>query len=189
MIGEDGILYRIRHIFCFNEYFVSTDSSSPMIIIVCIVLSYLEIISKTGCIYSCPDEEINGLLIQDRLREMFSKENADNTNHVFSNGQRSEFIYHLLKLIALGGSMCQAEERFGPLKAAVKTMYKELVQVHKDSSDKIHVSSTVYEIEPCSSGVESTIFPVASPFNKCYGIVSNNGMKVTLVYKPFKAFW
>ena len=117
---------------------------------------------------------------------MFAKD-RNNLQCAFDDAQRNEFIYHLLKLISLGGSKCQAEENFGPLKNEVKTMYKELLQVRKDESDKIIVFSKVYEIEECTP--KSSIFLFDSPYNKCYGIVDDNGRKITLLYKLFRPFW
>ena len=133
------------------------------------------------------DEIIDdNLSINDKLREMLVNPESDNCD-IFSFEQKQEFLYHLLRLICVGGSLCQPETKFNEWKIAVKDMYKDLITVHKNSSGDIEVSSKVFHIN--SEDSNSYIFPKKSPHNRCYLVVDDTMNIVTMVYKPFESFW
>jgi hypothetical protein len=145
--------------------------------------------SNSGYIRGCYDEEIDGIVVQDKLRRMCAKDNegtVEEDEAVLSEKDRNEFIFHLLKLVSIGGAKCQSEDRIHTLKNAIKTMYKELVQVRKDASGNVGIHSSVYEIR--MQGKIPTIFPFSpNTHNKCYVIISEQ--KVTLLIKKFIPFW
>ena len=146
-----------------------------------------DIISDTGYVRGCFDEEIEGILVQDKLREMFANPETENSE-VFTMAQKEEFLYHLLGLVCIGGSMCQAEDKFQPWKSVTKELYKDLVDVEKDKNGNVSITSTVYQIDP-SRFQSPSIFPIKSIHNKCYAIFSNKGDQITLIYKAFIPFW
>ena len=145
-----------------------------------------------GYLRGCYGEEIDGILVQDKLRQMCAKDNMgskegqEENNNILSNQDRKEFIFHLLKLISIGGAKCQSEDKFHVLKDAIKRFYKDLIQVQKDATGTIEICSSVYEI--FIPGDSTAIFPYPrNAHNKCYVVIS--GQKITLVIKKFIPFW
>jgi len=68
-----------------------------------------EIVTDHGLVRGCMDEQIEGITVQDKLREMLINPDSENAG-VFKENEKNELIYHLLKLVCVGGAMCQAEE-------------------------------------------------------------------------------
>jgi len=135
----------------------------------------------------CMVDDFDGITIHDQLREMLVNDESE-ISQAISQRDRKEFLFHLLRLIAVGGSMCQAEYQFRALKEAVRMFYKDLVSVHKSStSGKIEITSTVYHIDPHGSNL--ALFPVASVHNKCYVLIEKATSTATIIYKPFEPFW
>lgn len=143
-----------------------------------------DIVSDTGYIRGCYEEEIDGILVQDKLRLMCSKDNIG--EYTLGSRDRNEFIFHLLKLLCIGGSKCQCEDRFHALKSAIKTLYKVLIEVRKAEPGVTEIVSSVYEVD--IQGDSSKFYPVPdNVHNKCYVIVT--GQKVTMLLKKFVPFW
>ncbi|GMH71993.1 hypothetical protein TrRE_jg7571 [Triparma retinervis] len=90
-----------------------------------------EVVTSTDLIRACMDETFDGITIQDKLREMLVNPDSENC-HLFEEAQKKEWIYHLLKLVCVGGAMCQAEDKFAEYKEITKTFYKDTVSVQKD---------------------------------------------------------
>jgi hypothetical protein len=89
-----------------------------------------EVVTSTDLIRACMDETFDGITIQDKLREMLVNPDSENC-HLFEEGQKKEWIYHLLKLVCVGGAMCQAEDKFLEYKEVTKAIYKDTVSVQK----------------------------------------------------------
>lgn len=142
------------------------------------------LVSDTGYIRGCYDEEVDGILVQDELRLMCAKDNEG--EYKLPSRDRREFIFHLLKLLSIGGAKCQCEDKFQVLNDTIKLIYKELVQVRKDSSDQPKICSSIYEITLGDNS--SLLFPHPNNIhNKFYVIMSE--FKVTLLIKKFLPFW
>ena len=47
---------------------------------------------------------------------------------LFDHGERSEFLFQLLRLLAVGGRWCQYEDRLTPYIDVVRAIYKDLVR-------------------------------------------------------------
>ncbi len=142
--------------------------------------------NDSGYIRGCYDEEIDGIFVQDRLRRMCAKDN-EGSEYILDDQDRNEFIFHLLKLVSIGGAKCQCEDKFHKLKDATITLYKEVLQVRKDPSGDIGIYSSVYEI--CING-NNHVFPFPhndNVHNKFFIIFS--GQKVTFIIKRFVPFW
>ena len=136
---------------------------------------------ENGYIRGCHEEEIEGIWVQDKLRLMCAKDNIG--EYEMKEEDRGEFIFHLMKLICVGGAKCQCEDRFHNLKNAIKTLYKDTVQVRKNANGKVEISSTVYMIEFEHSSSTTKIFPNAkNVHNKCFAILSG-GQSITLMIK------
>lgn len=149
----------------------------------------LEIISdiESGYIRGCYEEEIDGILVQDKLRLMCANDNLG--EYEMDQEDRDEFIFHLMKLVCVGGAKCQCEDRFHNFKNAIKTMYKDIVQVRKDANGKVEISSTIYMVKFDDNGSSANIFPnPKNVHNKCFAITSG-GQSITLMIKKFVPFW
>ena len=133
-------------------------------------------------------EDIEGITAQDKLRTFLADPNSEYAL-IMSDDQKKEFILHILRLVSIGGSMCQAEQQFTEYKEATKAMYKDLVCIERGRNGHAKISSTVYHIDP--SGRDPSIFPIESSHNKCYAVLNEDEIytNVTFIYKPFEPFW
>ena len=64
------------------------------------------IVRQSGSIVKCYDDMYGDIMISDELRKMLLMEDSDNYD-VFSEKDRSEFLFEIFKHICLGGSVCQ----------------------------------------------------------------------------------
>ena len=121
-----------------------------------------------------------------QLREMLLNPDSENCC-LYTEAQKTEYIYHLLKLVCVGGAMCQSEEKFVEWKEMTKAMYKDTVSVVKNAkSGKIEVSSSAFHIDPWGS---SSLFKKQSIHNKFYVVLHPDTNTINVIYKPFIPFW
>jgi len=145
-----------------------------------------EVVTSTDMVRACMDETFDGLTIQDKLREMLVNPDSENCC-IYTEAQKKEYIYHVLKLVVVGGAMCQSEERFVEWKEMTKALYKDTVSVVKSAkSGKIEVSSSAFHVDPWGS---SPLFKKKSSHNKYYITLNPDTNVVNVVYKPFVPFW
>ena len=67
------------------------------------------IVRQSRSIVKCYDEMYGDIMISDELRKMLLMEESDNYE-VYSEKDRSEFLFHIFKHICLGGSVCQVSD-------------------------------------------------------------------------------
>ena len=67
---------------------------------------YIGIVRESKSIVKCYDEMYGDIMISDELRKMLLQDNSDNYE-VYSEKDRSEFLFCIFKHICLGGSVCQ----------------------------------------------------------------------------------
>ncbi|XP_071952353.1 cilia- and flagella-associated protein 300-like isoform X2 [Antedon mediterranea] len=103
------------------------------------------IVRENGSIAKCLDEFYEGFTIADELRKMLLVEDSDNYE-IYTDQERDEFLFRLLKLICLGGPVCQYEDNIMPYFDTIKALYKNLISVQKDSKELL-VSSIVYRFK------------------------------------------
>lgn len=90
------------------EYLATKLSSTVMSLDFFDRLEDANIVGSDGRLMGCYDEVFNGITVSDKLREMFL--NADSENAaVYSESEKKEIIYKLLRLFAVGGSLCQPD--------------------------------------------------------------------------------
>ena len=117
-------------------------------------LEKADITMKGGYIKKELDEYVEGVQLGDRLRYAFLHEESEYYCNVQEDRIQNEFIWHLLKHIALGGSMCQFEENINVYLDQIKLLYKDLITVGKDpDSGEIKVFSHAYKID----SIEGTV--------------------------------
>lgn len=67
------------------------------------------IATSSGSIRGCFDEVYDGITVGDKLREFLLNQDSEN-EALFNKDEKNQLIFRLLKLFAVGGSMCQADE-------------------------------------------------------------------------------
>lgn len=66
------------------------------------------IVGPTGNIGGCFEESHDGVSTGDLLRDLIA--NPDSVNsHLFSEEDKTEFIYRLFRIFAVGGTLCQPD--------------------------------------------------------------------------------
>merc|ERR1712216_850515 len=87
-------------------------------------------IVRAGDIAKCLDVQVGDVLVGDRLRKLLLDESCDEWT-VYSETEREELIFRVLKHLAVGGGMNQWDESIDPYLALTKSLYKDLVTVSK----------------------------------------------------------
>lgn len=72
-------------------------------------------------------EEIQGIEVQDLVRESLLDENSE-FFAIFSKKDREELLFRVFKHLVCGGSVSQYEERLSPYLEATKLIYKNLAR-------------------------------------------------------------
>jgi hypothetical protein len=73
------------------------------------------IVTTSGSIRGCFDEQYDGISVGDKLREFLLNEDSENAS-LYSEEERKQFIFAIFKIFAVGGAMCQPDaviERYG----------------------------------------------------------------------------
>ena len=120
-------------------------------------------------IAKCLDVMCNGILASDRLRKLLLDESSEEWC-VYTEAERSELIFHVMKRLAVGGGMNQWDESMDLYLSLTKQLYKDLVTVSKTSTGSLQVSSLTYEVESVT-GSSASLFPKQNPHNFCYVVV------------------
>ena len=124
-----------------------------------------EVVTSSDYIRACMDETFDGIVVQDKLREMLVNPDSENSC-IFKDSDKKEFIHHLLKLVCVGGALCQAEEKFHEWKEMTKAMYKDFLSVQKNAtSGKVEITSRVFQVD---SWGNSELFKKKNMHNKFY---------------------
>mmetsp|Transcript_43601 Transcript_43601/g.87249 ORF Transcript_43601/g.87249 Transcript_43601/m.87249 type:complete len:272 (-) Transcript_43601:389-1204(-) len=133
-----------------------------------------------GDIAKCLDVQCGEVLVSDRLRRLML-DDEDEGWDLFSEAERSELIFHIVKRLAIGGGMNQYEDKIDPYLNMTRALYKDLVSVQKTKSGTLAVSSLTYAISDVA-GSSASLFPRPSPHNFCYVTVDPLARRVKLWY-------
>jgi len=117
-------------------------------------------------IAKCLDVMCNGILVSDRLRKMLLDESSDEWC-VYTEAERAELIFHVMKRLAVGGGMNQWDDSMDLYLSLTKQLYKDLVTVSKTAAGSLQVSSHTYEVESVT-GSSASLFPRQNAHNFCY---------------------
>ncbi|XP_001366122.2 cilia- and flagella-associated protein 300 isoform X2 [Monodelphis domestica] len=105
-----------------------------------------EIVRENGHIVKCLDNFCDPFVISDELRKVLLMEDSEKYE-IFSELDRTEFLFCIFKHLCLGGILCQYEDILDPYLETTKMIYKDLVSVIKDPQTKnIRVSSVVFKV-------------------------------------------
>ena len=109
-----------------------------------------DVVRSNGQLVKCMDDYHQGFHVQDRLRDvLLNEDNEFELDHgeLFTEEEKEEFIYHIFKHLAIGGSLCQFEDKLGPYLDLAKAIYKELATVWRNPrTSKVEVASGVYSV-------------------------------------------
>lgn len=144
------------------------------------------LVKKSGHICGCYEETFHGMYVSDELRKMFLSDESEYFD-LFSESEANEFIYNLLKLVCLGGSLNQYEDTLQPYLDVVLQLYRDLISVVKEpKSENIRTNSLVYSVTGHKQG--QLVFPSTHPHpqNVCYAIIDPAKRHLTLFYHIWK---
>lgn len=145
------------------------------------------IVTPSGHLRRCMDEIYHNKQVSDLLGDFLLNDESESAD-LFTEKEKSEFIFQLVKFCVVGGAMCQPSDMASDYFDTVKQIYKTLVTVHRSAkSQQIEVSSYVYKVESIDGQI--ALFPSDSPFNSCYVIVDAKTRLATTLYCPYVPFW
>lgn len=153
-------------------------------------------IAENGYILKCLDECYQGVMVQDKLREMFLNDDESSELAAFmppgdTDGGRDEFLFQLFRLLVVGGTMCQPDEYATEYFATVREMYKGLVSVYRKSEGGgVYVASHAYEIKELE-GANFDLFSqrASKELSRCYVLVDPLKKHATVLCCPHLSFW
>jgi hypothetical protein len=121
-----------------------------------------------GYLAKCLDVPLaDGLIASDRLRLMLLDGESDDYA-LYSAAERDELLFLVLRHLSVGGGLCQYEDGIDALLDSVKSLYRDLVRVHKNGAGQLEVSSWTYRIAALESPAGGGLWPRESPHNFCY---------------------
>jgi hypothetical protein len=100
---------------------------TSILIYITTYLGITDIVRHDDSIVKCFDEYYDQLVISDELRKVLVLEESDNFP-LYTQEDRNEFIFHLFRLLCLGGSLCQYEDELTPYLTVTKALYKTFVR-------------------------------------------------------------
>ena len=82
-------------------------------------------------------------MVADELREMLVNEDSEHA-FVFSDEEKEEFLFHIFKALAIGGTMMQYEDLAAPYFDTAKGIYKDFLTVYRNAgSGKVEIANRV----------------------------------------------
>jgi len=140
-------------------------------------------IVRGGEVSKCLDVQCGEVLVSDRLRTMLLDESSEDWE-VFSERERSELIFHVLRRLAIGGGMNQWDDAMEPYLNLTRSIYKDLVSVHKTGTGALQVSSFTYLVTEVN-GSSASLFSRPSEHNFCYITIDPTARHVKLWYSAW----
>ncbi|XP_074633196.1 cilia- and flagella-associated protein 300-like isoform X3 [Acropora palmata] len=134
------------------------------------------IVRESGSIRKCFDEFYEEFVISDELRKVLLLEEAE-TYPIFSDADRNEFIFLIFMHLCLGGQVCQYEDEITPYLETTKTLYKDLISVHKDpTTKKLQVGSVVLKVSAQNED-GAQVYPSLTPHEQSFAYMCISPLK------------
>ena len=163
-------------------------------------MSFFDVFHETGV---CTDdgtirmdmeEQFEEINLGDKLRKVLlweEFEDVDAWETVHQDKYQNEFIFKLFQHTAIGGGVCQYEDKIKPYLDCVKLLYKDLVCVAKDPDTKeIKCFSLVFRIDGITGGKNLySSKDQGHPQNCLYVIVDPINWHVNFYYNKWTPFW
>eukprot|EP01065_Artemidia_motanka_P001274 TRINITY_DN10590_c0_g1_i1.p1 TRINITY_DN10590_c0_g1~~TRINITY_DN10590_c0_g1_i1.p1 ORF type:complete len:267 (+),score=113.70 TRINITY_DN10590_c0_g1_i1:60-860(+) len=147
-----------------------------------------EVVRAGGAICRMQDDfKSGGVTISDRLRQLFMDEENSDSRGMFTEDEKSEFLYHVMHRVVSGGAMMQYEDDYGVYKDVAKGIYKDMIAVQRNpSSGDIEPACHVYQVKSLG-GTAGALFgrPDFENHNYCYLVINPLRREVTYWYGGF----
>jgi len=153
-------------------------------------LESFDITSSTGGggqIRGCFEEYFDGIQCGDKLREVLLNPDSENAS-CFSESEKLELIYILFRLLVVGGSLCQPDDRLERYQTLTKGFYRDLLTVYKDDADNIQVSGKVFKVNAVP-GLCFYAHPDKELVNRFIVYVDPKKKSLVVVKNDYKPFW
>jgi hypothetical protein len=141
---------------------------------------------ETGYIRKDYEDYIEEIHIADKLRQALLVEESEDYC-TFDEKTRGEFLFHIFKRLAIGGSLCQYEDTVNEYLGMTKLFYKDLVSASKDANTgEIYIRSIVLELLADDSNMYAKAY---HPQNFFYVIIDPFQRHVNVWYHKWVSFW
>ncbi|KAG9397217.1 Protein of unknown function DUF4498 [Carpediemonas membranifera] len=149
------------------------------------------IIRPDGSIAKCIPDTFEGIPIHNLLQTLLVHEDDPDGNYfLYSDFERSEFLFQLLSTLVVGGGMCQFDDEWEPYEETLKALFKYFVAVFRNSQTKaIESQVKAFNVESID-GIR--LFPDERlnrvsrvRFNQCFVCVNAFTHTVTVWVVPF----
>ena len=149
------------------------------------VLERENMMGSNGYLRKCMPETYDNVESDNLISDMMLNPDSENLS-VYTQAQKAEFIYHLFKLLFVGGAMHQRDDYATEYLETTKALYKQLLTVHKSGrTGKIEISSQIFEVTKADDAGEFKLYNREHPHNKCCVVVDAVKKLATVVYLPF----
>ena len=145
-------------------------------------------IAPNGNIRGCFEEIIEGVPVNDLLRDVLLNSDSENSS-LFSEDDRQQYIYRLFSMLVLGGAMCQSDVKSERYLSLTKGIYKDTLTVYRDDrdgGDKVVVSGKVFDVRAIAG---ARLFSGDSILNGMLVLVDPLRKYITVIKKDVKSFW
>lgn len=134
-------------------------------------------------IAKCLDVQCGEVLVSDRLRKLML-DSEDEHWDLFSEAERRELIFHVMKRLAVGGGLNQYDDNIETYLKLTKAVYKDMVTVNKSTAGSLQVTSHTFAVESVA-GSSASLFPRPSEHNFCYVVVDPLSRHVKIWYSAW----
>lgn len=143
--------------------------------------------SEKGYIQKDFEDYYEEIHVSDKLKQALLLEDSEFYS-AFNEDMRNEFLFHIFKRIAIGGSLCQYEDYVDEYLALTKLFYKDLTSATRDANTKeIFIRSIALEILNVEN---SNLYRIPEhPQNFFYVIIDPYQRHVHLWYHKWAPFW
>lgn len=96
-------------------------------------------------IQKCIDRKVHGVWVSDLLQTALVDDESEEYE-VFTENDRKELIFHVMKALVLGGEICQYEDSWDVYEPVVISLYRDLVgqSVVKNSSGAVSIVARAF---------------------------------------------
>jgi hypothetical protein len=132
------------------------------------------------------EEEVEGVMIHDKLQQLFVDE-ACETWTLYSDDDRRELLFHIMRHLSLGGGINQYDDMLEPYLNTARAVYKDMVAVVRNAtSQKLEVASHAVRVTDVDG---FALFPFDATQNFCLLAVDPLKRHVVLWYGAYVPPW
>lgn len=140
------------------------------------------IISDKGRIKQILPEVIGNIEVSDMLRDMFFNPDSENAN-LFSKEEANELLFHIMKFLVGGGSLCQPVCTLQAYVKTAKLFYQKLVRMYRKHNKDIYHTTEAYRI------IGDDMFGRASNLNTCILVIDRTARDGYVLHNDVQSAW